>query len=55
MGQFHDEIIVDYNPRSCYWSQREAEEELKRHMSDPGRFRGFPLSAEVKAAFRYIK
>ena len=55
VGQFHDEIIIDYNPRDCYLTQREAEEDLKRYMSDPGRFNGFPLSAEVKSDFRYIK
>lgn len=56
VGQFHDEIVVDW------WPSEEdgavTEEDLKNimegHMSW-SRLDGFPLTAEIKSDFRYIK
>lgn len=53
VGQFHDEIVVDWTPGGRSLELTEAE--MRRLMSDPGIVTGFPLAAEVKSAYRYIK
>jgi DNA polymerase bacteriophage-type len=53
IGQFHDEIVVDWSPGLA--TLVAAEEGLHTLMSDPGRFTSFPLAAEVKSGYRYIK
>lgn len=53
IGQFHDEIVVDKKPSLA--SVLVFEQDLKKLMSDPGEFKTFPLAAEVKSAYRYIK
>ena len=59
VGQFHDEIVLDWVPPVLPGNNGirlvTAELMLTRLMSDPGRFASFPLAAEVKSAYRYIK
>lgn len=54
VGQFHDEIVVDYNPRQSSITLAEAQRKITEAMQVcvvPN----FPLVAEVKADYRYIK
>lgn len=56
IGQFHDEIVLDYNPTE--WGApplRAVQDALTALMSDPGLLVGFPLGAEVQHDYRYIK
>lgn len=53
IGQFHDEIVLDWRPGGAPLEL--IEEKLTASMSDPGRAHSFPLSAEVKHDYRYIK
>lgn len=53
VGQFHDEIVVDWRPGAL--SLEGAAADLRRMMSDAGLFRSFPLDAEIKWDYRYIK
>lgn len=53
IGQFHDEIIVDWVPGPVPYD--EAFDKLTTFMSDPGLVTSFPLAAEVKSDYRYIK
>ena len=55
IGQFHDEIVVDWNPSRTNWTLGETIGVVEECMSDAGRFTGFPLSAEVKHDYRYTK
>ena len=54
IGQFHDEIVIDWSPESEI-SREQAERALDMFMSDPGIFTEFPLKADVKSSYRYIK
>lgn len=54
VGQFHDEIVVDYNSRLCSLSLDNAKALITQAMQRcivPG----FPLVADVKADYRYTK
>lgn len=60
IGQFHDEIVVDWRPQVT--SSRFTELSLSTTtrvvevaMSDPGTLHGFPLVADVKHDYRYTK
>lgn len=53
VGQFHDEIVVDWRPHDLTLAQAKAD--LERMMSDPGRLKSFPLAAEIKDDYRYTK
>lgn len=53
VGQFHDEVVVDWKPGMT--TLQRARDMIENEMSDPGFARGFPLKADVKAAYRYIK
>ena len=53
VGQFHDEIVVDWRPGRI--SLEGAAADMRTMMSDPGRFTSFPLDAEIKWDYRYIK
>lgn len=54
IGQFHDEIVVDWVPGDL--SLESATELMELEMSRPPAFmRGFPLVTEVKRDYRYIK
>lgn len=58
IGQFHDEIVLDWwtDDHSLNSVTRAAAKmKLDTLMSDPGVFVTFPLAAEVKSAYRYIK
>ena len=54
IGQFHDEIVLDWQPMAGGISQKEAEAQLLRRMSSTPLV-GFPLEAVVKSGYRYIK
>jgi DNA polymerase bacteriophage-type len=53
VGQFHDEIVLDCVPGAM--ALGDVEEKLRRLMSDAGIATTFPLEAEIKSAYRYIK
>jgi hypothetical protein len=53
VGQFHDELVVDWMPGIL--SSVVAEEDLKVRMSDAAPMKSFPLAAEVHSDYRYIK
>lgn len=52
IGQFHDEIVLDWQPGDTSLAQ--AKVMLESNMSVT-RLRGFPLAADIKDAYRYIK
>lgn len=54
VGQFHDEIVVDWAPTGPL-SLAEAKVQLRGIMTDPGKIKSFPLEAEIKHDFRYTK
>lgn len=59
IGQFHDEIVLDWQPVS--WASGRtiglegAKRELEAAMTNVGPFIGFPLDAEIKHDHRYTK
>ena len=53
VGQFHDEIVVDWDPDPVMDLPR-VERDLTRLMSSTV-LPGFPLTAEIKSAYRYVK
>jgi DNA polymerase len=53
VGQFHDEIVVDWKPGALGLATAKAA--LERIMSDAGSMHGFPLGADIKSAYRYVK
>ena len=53
VGQFHDEIVLDWMPGAN--SLRATKAELERLMSDPGQAASFPLAADIKDDYRYTK
>ena len=55
VGQFHDEIVVDWNPGRTKLSLDQVITIMENCMSDPGPLKGFPLEADIKHAHRYIK
>ena len=55
VGQFHDEIVADWDPDKANLSLDETINAMKAWMSYPGEFSHFPLDAEIKYAYRYIK
>lgn len=56
VGQFHDEIVLDWVPLANGRDGLHLPlEKLKASMSDPGLARSFPLEADVKHDYRYIK
>jgi hypothetical protein len=52
VGQFHDEIVLEWEPGLLGHGETIAM--LQRAMTDSP-LDGFPLGAEVKSAYRYIK
>ena len=52
IGQFHDEIVLEWWPG--YTGINAAKAHLEAHMSTC-KLAGFPLAAEIKSAYRYIK
>lgn len=55
IGQFHDEIVMDWWPKPGGISLDEAKRKLERIMSDPHPFKTMPLEAEIKSDYRYTK
>ena len=55
VGQFHDEIVVDWNPGRTKLSLDQVITIMENCMSIPGQLVGFPLEADIKHAHRYIK
>ena len=55
IGQFHDEIVLDYDPLVTPYTVEAVKMELEQVMSNPHPFKGFPLAAEVKHDYRYTK
>ena len=55
VGQFHDEIVVDWNPGRTKLSLDQVITIMENCMSIPGPLVGFPLEADIKHAHRYIK
>ena len=55
VGQFHDEIVLDWWPDPAGYHLVEAKAELEAFMSDAGWAYQFPLDAEVKDDYRYTK
>lgn len=54
VGQFHDEIVLDWKPGAI--PLHEAEARMGTLMSTPPAWlAGFPLDAEIKSDYRYIK
>lgn len=53
VGQFHDEIVIDWRPGPL--SLDSAKRQFEHIMSDSGRFYSFPLAAEIKSDYRYTK
>jgi DNA polymerase len=54
VGQFHDELVVDWVP-TAQISPAGAKKTLKILMSDAAPMKSFPLAAEVHSDYRYIK
>ncbi len=55
IGQFHDEIVVEWDPDKSDLNLASAKRRLFKAMTYIGSYHGFPLDAEVKSAHRYIK
>lgn len=55
IGQFHDEIVLDWWPDPSGVPLGHALSNLGRHMSDAGWASGFPLEADIKHDYRYTK
>ena len=55
IGQFHDELVLDFNPAQCSYTLAEVEQIVTEMMSTFTALPGFPLAAEVKSNNRYIK
>lgn len=53
IGQFHDEIVVDWEPGQVDLEGTKAN--MKVAMCAPGPLRSFPLDADIKHAYRYTK
>jgi len=53
IGQFHDELVVDYRPGAVRLESAVAD--MKKMMSNPGLLKSFPLTADVHWDYRYIK
>lgn len=54
VGQFHDEIVVDWTPGSNL-TLDEAKQQMGTFMSNPGWATSFPLEADIKDDYRYTK
>ena len=60
VGQFHDEIVLDWMPlnsKSTIMSLEYAKQRMDEYMSDAAGigFPSFPLAAEIKHDYRYTK
>lgn len=55
VGQFHDEIVVEFDATMCSYTLEEVKSILTTMMSTFPMLPGFPLAAEVKSDYRYTK
>jgi DNA polymerase len=55
VGQFHDEIVLDWRPSDFGFTLESTTTKLQQLMSDPGVVKSFPLAAEIKSDYRYTK
>jgi hypothetical protein len=55
IGQFHDELVLDYNPALTIRRLEQVKAQFHRLMSRSTRFKGLPMAAEVKSSYRYTK
>lgn len=57
VGQFHDELVLDWEPgsRPEHATEAEAKYMLDQFMSDPGLAKSFPLAADIKTDYHYTK
>jgi hypothetical protein len=55
VGQFHDEIVLDWKPAPAGITLDQAKAALNLHMSTPGWAPSFPLAADIKHDYRYTK
>jgi hypothetical protein len=55
VGQFHDEIVLDWMPAPAAIGLQDAKAALDKHMSSPGWAPSFPLAADIKHDYRYTK
>lgn len=53
VGQFHDEIVLDWSPGAV--DLDDTKQALAAFMSNPGPISRFPLDADVKDDYRYTK
>lgn len=54
IGQFHDEIVLDWWPRLGFVTHNDAMGTFEYHMTQCS-VPGFPMAAEVKSDYRYTK
>lgn len=54
VGQFHDELVVEWNPMEAGYTEDHVKHLMTQAMTNT-RLQGFPLDAEIKSAHRYIK
>lgn len=54
VGQFHDEVAVDWWPEEGGWPKERVVELMEQIMSQC-KLPDFPMAAEVKSSYRYIK
>ena len=55
IGQFHDEIVLDWWPHPKGLTLDEAKACLEIYMQDAGKAKSFPMAAEIKHDYRYTK
>jgi DNA polymerase len=56
IGQFHDELVLDWTQRRTAFDESLAEAKGRlQHCMTTTSLSGFPLGADIKSAYRYIK
>ena len=55
VGQFHDEIVINWNPSIARLPLQQTMEWVQHFMTYSDKFPDFPLAAEIKYDYRYTK
>ena len=55
IGQFHDEIVMDWNPNKSILSLEDLKHIVMQAVTREPNFPGFPFDAEIKSDYRYTK
>ena len=55
IGQFHDEIVMDWNPNKSILSLEDLKHIVMQAVTQEPNFPGFPFDAEIKSDYRYTK